>query len=96
MPSTMKLFALLATLLSTAAAYAQTETPESASSSSPVARVYVSRPTHLDGFDVSSSGKLTPVPGSPFSNIDLFHLSVDRKYLFGESDDHAHIITYCD
>jgi hypothetical protein len=60
----------------------------------PGGRVYVTRPTHLDGFDVSSSGKLTPVPGSPFSNIDLFHLSVNSKYLFGESDDHAHIITY--
>jgi hypothetical protein len=89
----MKSLALLVTLLSTAATYSQTETP--ATASSPVARVYVTRPTHLDGFDVSASGVMTAVPGSPFSGIDLFHLSVsDGKYLIGESDDHAHIITY--
>jgi hypothetical protein len=90
--STLKLLALSATLLSIASAYAQTE--ESTSSSTPVAHVYVTRPTHLDAFDVSSSGKLTAVPGSPFSGIDLFHLSVSGQYLIGESDDHAHIITY--
>jgi hypothetical protein len=90
-------FCLLATLC-TGAALAQTaiepayQRPDA--TSSPVAYVYVSRPTHLDGFAASSSGKLTPVPGSPFSNISLYHLSVTKKYLFGASDDHEHIITY--
>jgi hypothetical protein len=88
----MKSLALLVTLLSTAAACAQTEAPEA--TSSPVARVYVSRPTHVDAFDVSSFGKLTPVPGSPFSNIALSHMSVNKEFLFGASDDGTHILTY--
>jgi hypothetical protein len=91
-------FCLIATI-SIGTALAQTSTAQTsestaASSSSPVAYVYVTRPTHLDGFAASSSGKLTAVPGSPFSNISLYHLSVTKKYLFGASDDHAHIITY--
>jgi len=88
----MKSLALLVTLLSTAAAYAQTEATQA--TSSPVARVYVTRPTHVDVFNVSSSGKLTPAPGSPLSNIDLSHMSVNSKFLFGASDDGVHIITY--
>jgi hypothetical protein len=88
----MKSLALLVTLLSTAAAYAQTEATEAASS--PVARVYVTRPTHVDAFNVSSAGKLTAVPGSPFSNIDLSHISINQKFLFGASDDGTHILTY--
>lgn len=92
MPRTMKLFACLVGLLCTAATYAQTAAP--ASTSSPVARVYVSRPTHVDAFNVSSSGKLTPVPGSPFSGISVYHLSVTTKFLFGGGDDHKHIFTY--
>jgi hypothetical protein len=89
----LKFVALSFTLLPACLTYAQTE--DSNSSSAPVAHVYVTRPTHLDAFDVSASGKLTAVPGSPFSGIDLFHLSVSHdEYLIGESDDHAHIITY--
>jgi hypothetical protein len=90
----MKSFALLVTLLSTATAYAQTDFPEANSSSASVAYVYVSRPTHVDAFAVSSGGKLTAVPGSPFSNIDLSHMSVNKKFLFGASDDGTHILTY--
>ena len=93
MLNTLKVIALSALLLPAASICAQTEDSAS-SSTAPVARVYVTRPTHLDGFNVSSAGKLTPVPGSPFSNIDLFHLSVNSKYLIGESDDHNHIISY--
>jgi 6-phosphogluconolactonase (cycloisomerase 2 family) len=63
-------------------------------SSSPVAYVYVSRPTHLDGFAASSSGRLTPVPGSPFSGISVSHLSVTNKFLFGASDDNQTIYSY--
>jgi hypothetical protein len=91
-------FCLIATIfIGTALAQtstAQTSESTAASSSSPVARVYVSRPTHVDAFDVSSSGKLTPVPGSPFAGISVYHMSVTNKFLFGASDDNEHIITY--
>ncbi|MGA2538840.1 MAG: hypothetical protein ABSF53_22730 [Terracidiphilus sp.] len=50
---------------------------------SPVAFVYATRPTHLDGFAAAANGKLTPVPGSPFSTPQFFHLSVNKKFLFG-------------
>jgi hypothetical protein len=97
-PSQKLAFCLIATIsLGTALAQtstAQTSESTAASSSSPVARVYVSRPTHVDAFDVSSSGKLTAVPGSPFSNISVYHMSVTKKFLFGASDDNEHILTY--
>src|ERR1700678_1267402 len=77
-------FCLIATI-STGTALAQTSTDQTSESaaSTPVAYVYVSRPTHVDGFAASSSGKLTPVPGSPFANIGLSHMSVIKKFLFG-------------
>jgi hypothetical protein len=88
---------LIATLVS-GAGLAQTAIAQTASSAAtaagPVAYVYVTRPTHLDAFSVSSSGKLTPVPGSPYSGIALYHLSVTKKFLFGGSDDHIHINSY--
>jgi hypothetical protein len=90
-------FCLIATIsLGTALAQTSTiqpnETP--AASSSPVAYVYVSRPTHVDGFAASSTGKLTPVPGSPFSGISVFHMSVTQKFLIGAGDDFQTIYTY--
>jgi hypothetical protein len=92
----LSLCLLSTTYLGTALAQTPTaQTSESAeNSTAPVAHIYVTRPTHLDAFDVSSAGRLTAVAGSPFSGIDLFHLSVSGKYLIGESDDHTHIITY--
>src|SRR5580658_6661053 len=87
-------FCLIATV-STGTALAQTSTNETeAASSSPVAYVYVSRPTHVDGFAVSSSGKLTPVPGSPFSGISVDHMSVTKKFLFGVGDDFQTIYSF--
>jgi hypothetical protein len=90
-------FCLIATI-SLGTALAQTSTSQTSESAAangaPVAYVYVSRPTHVDGFAASSSGKLTPVPGSPFSNIALSHMSVTKKFLFGASDDQADIYTY--
>jgi hypothetical protein len=65
-----------------------------ASTSSPVAFVYVTRPTHIDGFAVSSSGKLTPVPGSPFANIAASSLSVNKKFLFAAGDNNKDIYTF--
>jgi hypothetical protein len=69
----------------TGAALAQNKTDQSDNAGSPVAYVYVSRPTHMDGFAASSTGKLTPVPGSPFANILVGGMSVNKKYLFGEN-----------
>jgi hypothetical protein len=86
-------FCLIATI-SAGTGLAQTATVQSSKSSSPIAYVYVSRPTHVDGFAASSNGKLTPVPGSPFSNIALSHMSVTKKFLFGASDDGADIYSY--
>jgi hypothetical protein len=81
MTRSVQLFVCFATL--TGAALAQIETVQPETTGSPVAYVYVSRPTHVDGFAASSSGKLTPVPGSPFANIGLSHMSVTRRFLFG-------------
>jgi hypothetical protein len=90
-------FCLVATLC-TGTALAQASTDQTAEStaatSSPVAYVYVSRPTHVDAFAASSSGKLTAVPGSPFSNIAVSHMSVNKKYLFGAGDDQQNLYTF--
>jgi hypothetical protein len=91
-------FCLIATA-SIGTVLAQTSTDQTgeiaaASSSSPVAFVYVSRPTHIDGFAVSSDGKLTPVPGSPFSGISVRHMSVTKKFLFGVGDDFQTIYSF--
>ncbi len=92
MPRTMKLLVCLIALLFTAPIYAQTATP--ASTSAPVARVYVARPLHIGAFDVSSAGKLTAVPGQPFPGNPVNFLSVTAKFLFGVGDDNQHIYTY--
>ena len=78
-------------LLIAAGAYPQVV---SAQANSPVAYVYVSRPTHVDGFAASASGKLTPVPGSSFSNISVSHMSVTSKFLFGAGDDNQSIYSF--
>ena len=88
-------FAVCATLLFAGEAIAQTaEEATTNASSSPVAYVYVARPTHVDGFAVAANGKLTPVPGSPFANIALTHLNVNNNYLFGPGADGASINSY--
>jgi hypothetical protein len=93
-----KLTAFAIAALALGASHVQTAAAQTATgtttSSGPVAYVYVTRPTHLDGFAASSHGKLTPVPGSPFSGIALYHLSVTKKFLFGGGDDHVHIFSY--
>ena len=86
--------ALASCALGTLITAAQTAETKTAAGSTPVAYVYVSRPTHLDGFAASAGGKLTPVPGSPFSNIALSHMSVTRQFLFGSSDDNQSIVSY--
>lgn len=93
-----KLTLFLIATFASGAALSQSAVAQTAASSTttngPVAYVYVTRPTHLDGFAASATGKLTAVPGSPFSNIALYHLSVTKKFLFGGSDDHIHIFSY--
>lgn len=79
----------------TALAQLSTEnTTPDAPSNAPVAFVYVSRPTHIDGFALLPSGRLSPVPGSPLANAAVSHLSVSKNYLFGVGDDHQTIYTY--
>ncbi len=87
-------FACFIALVSTCslAQEAAVATPDS--SSSPVAYVYVQRPTHIDGFAAAANGKLTPVPGSPFANTNVNYMSITKKYLFGESQDQRYITTY--
>lgn len=69
-------------------------TASASSSSAPVAYVYVSRPTHIDGFAVSASGTLTALPGSPLANTNVNKLSVTKKWLFGLSGDGTKIYTF--
>ena len=74
------------------AALAQTlDQPEA--TSSPVAYVYVSRPTHIGGFAASTTGKLTAVPGSPFSG-SVSSMSVNGKSLFGAGDNGKDIYSF--
>ncbi len=89
----LKLLVCLAPLC-TVVALAQTKNAKTESTAAPSAYVYVARPTHIDGFAVSSSGKLTPVPGSPFANIAVSHLSATSKFLFGSGDNGQDIYTF--
>lgn len=63
-------------------------------SGSPVAYVYVSRPTHIDGFAAAADGRLTPVPGSPFANIAVDQLEVTKKFLLGAGEDQQDIYSF--
>jgi hypothetical protein len=64
------------------------------SSTSPVAYVYVARPTHIDGFAAAANGQLTPLPGSPLADTNVNKLSVTKKWLFGLSGDGTKIYTF--
>ena len=85
MKDSIRFIFCLTAVLTTGVALAQ-EVDQPEVSSAPVAYVYVSRPTHLDGFAASSSGKLTPVPGSPFAGTSVAGLAAKSKYLFGGSN----------
>jgi hypothetical protein len=92
----LKLFACLIATLCMGAALAQTPTDQTYqrpdTTSSPVAYVYVSRPTHIDAFAAASDGKLTLI-GSPIVK-DVSHMSVTQKYLFGLDDNDIDIDTF--
>jgi hypothetical protein len=67
----MKFFVCLIATLSAGSGLAQEPTTSTtvspAYNSPPVALVYASTPSHIYAYSASSSGKLTPVPGSPFA-----------------------------
>jgi hypothetical protein len=58
------------------------------------AYVYVSRPTHIDGFAVAANGELTPVPGSPYPNISVSHLSANGNFLFGTDANGKYVYSF--
>jgi hypothetical protein len=60
--------------------------------STPDAFVYVARPNHVLGFSVSRSGKLKPLPGSPFP-VSLSQMSFGRKFVIGIRTDDEHLET---
>ncbi len=77
----------------TGATLAQTDDVKPAKSSPPVAYVYVSRPTHIDGFAASSKGALTPVPGSPFLG-KVQSMAVSSSLLFGSGADRTNVYSF--
>jgi hypothetical protein len=64
------------------------------SSTAPVARAYISGPTSIRGYAVAPDGKVTPLPGSPYSNHAVTHLSSAHGFLFGPGADNKHVYTY--
>jgi hypothetical protein len=66
----------------TQAADAQTDESSPEATPAPVAHVYVANATHVYGFSAAADGKLTPVPGSPFS-AGLSWMGTSEHYLFG-------------
>jgi hypothetical protein len=84
---------LCITAFFSAAALAQTDDGKPAKTSPPVAYVYVSRPTHIDGFAVSAKGELMPVPGSPFPG-KVTAMTASRSLLFGSGADTTHVYSF--
>jgi hypothetical protein len=91
---------LLVSSLCAGGALAQTpdaptdETSIAGPNTAPVAFIYVANVTNpggingvdnVYGYTAASSGKLTPVPGSPFKD-DLVSFAVNGKYLFGTDE----------
>jgi hypothetical protein len=97
MKSSLQLSCCLLAALTTAAALAQSASDPNYQrpnpSSTPVAYVYVSQPTHIEAFAASSAGRLTPVSGSPFPG-SVSSMSVNKSYLFGAGDNGTDIYSY--
>src|SRR5689334_13004743 len=93
-------FLSLVAVLASAGAFIQASPAQTSdvtgatAATSPVAFVYVSRTKNIDGFSVSSGGKLTPVPGSPFGYIGYGKLSVSRHFLFGMASDGSKVTSF--
>jgi hypothetical protein len=84
---------LCLTLFFTGAAMAQTDDAQPTKTSSPVAYVYVSRPTHIDGFAASAKGVLTPVPGSPILG-KVTAMAASSSLLFGSGADSTSVYSF--
>lgn len=75
----------LISTLSTAAVKAQdADDLIRATSTAPVAYVYISLSKGIDAFAAATDGKLTRVPGSPFAG-DVVWMAANGKYLFGDT-----------
>jgi hypothetical protein len=61
--------------------------------SAPVAHVYVTGATQVYAFSAAADGRLTPVPGSPFSD-SLSWIAANSHYLFGTEADGATIASF--
>lgn len=92
-PSLTTISFIWVTLLSLSAT-AQAPVDSVNPAATPVAFVYVTRTTQIDGFAAAASGKLTPVPGSPFPHITVNHIAGNGKYLFAVSSDGSAIETF--
>jgi hypothetical protein len=84
---------LCLTVFFTGAAQAQTDDGKPTKTSAPVAYVYVSRPTHVDGFAASAKGVLTPVPGSPFLG-KVTAITASSSLLFGSGADTTNVYSF--
>ena len=85
-------FALTAIYASTVLASTQVSSLQTEisnpSSTSPVAYVYVSsspgnRKYQIKAYSASSNGKLSVIPGSPFSAKGAYYMAVNGKWMFG-------------
>jgi hypothetical protein len=106
MKSSWKLV-VFTTMLGTAAGFAQVTLAQqngegavtAATSTSPVALVYVastpnnSSTNDIVGFSAASNGKLTPIPGSPFT-ANVRSMAVNGKYLFAPNQSTPFIESY--
>lgn len=62
--------------------------------SSPVARAYISASSSIRGYAVAADGRVNPLPGSPYLNHAVTHLSYAHGFLFGPGVDNKHVYTY--
>jgi hypothetical protein len=87
MKRSIRLAVCFAAVLSTAGILAQTpdaatDETSPATSSAPVAHVYVNSGNKVLAFSAAANGKLTSVPGSPF-NFNVSGMGANGHYLFG-------------
>jgi len=88
-------FAICILVASGAVALAQSPANPLKPSASPVAYVYVARPTHIDSFAAASNGVLTAIQaGTSAVSGSISNLSVDKEFLFGMNDETNYIDAY--
>lgn len=69
------------------------ESAQDNAASAPVAHVYVTGVNHVYAFSAAADGKLTPVPGSPFSD-SISWIAANSHYLFGTEADGTTIASF--